>query len=41
MFEQLKPMQGIARGADGQPLASVELVTVITLPSAENPEEQT
>jgi len=38
VFEQLKPMQGIARAADGHPLASVELVTVITLPSAENPE---
>ena len=38
VFEQLKPMQGIARAADGHPLASVELVTVITLPSADNPE---
>lgn len=38
VFEALKPMQGIARAADGHPLASVELVTVITLPSADNPE---
>ncbi len=38
VFEELKPMAGIARAADGHPLASVELVTVITLPSAENPE---
>lgn len=38
VFEELKPMAGIARSADGQPLASVELVTVITLPTADNPE---
>lgn len=38
VFEALKPMQGIARAADGHSLASVELVTVITLPSADNPE---
>ena len=38
VFEELKPMPGIARAADGHPLASVELVTVITLPSTDNPE---
>jgi putative ABC transport system permease protein len=37
VFEELKPMPGIARGADGHPLASVELVTVITLPTPDNP----
>lgn len=38
VFEDLKPMRGIARTANGHPLASLELVTVITLPSTENPE---
>ena len=38
VFDQMKSMQGIARAADGHPLASVELVTIINLPSAENPD---
>src|SRR6202795_4002262 len=37
-FESLKAKPGIARGADGLPQASLELVTVITLPSDTNPE---
>jgi ABC-type antimicrobial peptide transport system permease subunit len=37
-FDALKAKPGIARGADGQPQASLELVTVINLPGKENPE---
>jgi ABC-type antimicrobial peptide transport system permease subunit len=37
-FEALKAKPGIARGADGLPRASLELVTVINLPGKENPE---
>jgi putative ABC transport system permease protein len=37
-FEALKSKPGIARGADGLPQASLELVTVINLPGKENPE---
>lgn len=37
-FETLKSKPGIARGADGLPRASLELVTVINLPGKENPE---
>ncbi len=37
VFEDLKSKPGIARGADGHPLASLELVTVINLPSVQNP----
>jgi putative ABC transport system permease protein len=37
-FEALKAKPGIARGADGLPQASLELVTVINLPGKENPE---
>jgi putative ABC transport system permease protein len=36
-FEALKSMAGIARASDGHPLASVELVTVINLPSVDDP----
>src|SRR5580704_9597527 len=38
VFEDLKSKPGIARAADGHPLASLELVNVINLPSAEHPE---
>src|ERR1700722_17665921 len=37
VFDDLKSMAGIARAPDGHPLASVELVTVINLPSVDNP----
>jgi putative ABC transport system permease protein len=37
-FEDLKSKPGIARGADGGPQASLELVTVINLPSEANPD---
>jgi putative ABC transport system permease protein len=36
-FQELKAKAGIARAADGQPMASLELVTVIVLESPENP----
>lgn len=36
-FEDVKAMPGVARGADGLPQASLELVTVINLPSESNP----
>src|SRR5271170_7555712 len=38
VFEDLKAKPGIARGADGLPLASLELVTVINLPSDTHPD---
>src|SRR5277367_627316 len=38
VFEELKAKPGIARDADGHPLASLELVTVINLPSIESPD---
>ncbi len=37
-FQDLKFKSGIATGRDGQPLASLEVVTVINLASAENPD---
>src|SRR5580700_11041237 len=37
-FEALKAKPGIARGADGLPQASLELVTVINLPSDTHPD---
>src|SRR5580704_5051451 len=37
-FEDLRAKPGIARAADGHPLASLELVTVINLPSVEQPD---
>jgi putative ABC transport system permease protein len=37
-FQDLKFKAGIARGKDGQPLASLEVVTVINLASVDNPE---
>src|ERR1044071_7662072 len=36
-FQDLKFKQGIAAGATGQPLASLEMVTVINLASVDNP----
>jgi putative ABC transport system permease protein len=38
VFEDLKSQPGIARAADGHPIASLELITVINLPSVEKPE---
>ncbi len=37
-FQIVKTFPGIATGRDGQPLASIEVVTVINLPSVDNPE---
>jgi putative ABC transport system permease protein len=37
-FQDLKFKPGIARGTGGEPLASLEVVTVINLPSLENPD---
>src|SRR5437870_1998353 len=36
-FQDLKFKPGIARGRDGQPLASLEVVAVLNLPSISNP----
>jgi putative ABC transport system permease protein len=36
-FQTVKSFPGIAKGRDGQPLASLEVVTVINLPNADNP----
>jgi putative ABC transport system permease protein len=36
-FQVIKSYPGIAKGADGQPQASLELVTVINLPNADSP----
>lgn len=38
IFQDLKFKNGIARGKGGQPLASSEMVTVVNLPSVDNPE---
>src|SRR5688572_3211235 len=35
-FQTIKAGDGIARGADGQPIASLELVTVIVLEGEDN-----
>jgi putative ABC transport system permease protein len=37
-YQDLRPKPGIARGREGEPLASLELVTVINLPSRSNPD---
>src|ERR1022692_2515150 len=37
-FQIIKVFPGIKSGADGQPLASIEMVTVINLPSTESPD---
>jgi putative ABC transport system permease protein len=37
-FQELKAKAGIAAGADGQPMASLELVTIIVLESPEYPQ---
>jgi putative ABC transport system permease protein len=37
-YQQLKTKSGIARGKDGEPLASLEMVTAINLPSQTNPD---
>lgn len=39
-FQVLKDKPGIARDSSGQPLASLELVTIINLANAENPDGQ-
>src|SRR5580704_524539 len=36
-FQDLKFKPGIAKGADGQPLASLEVITVINLANVDNP----
>lgn len=38
VFDDLKSEAGISRAADGHPLASLELVTVINLPNVDNPD---
>jgi putative ABC transport system permease protein len=38
VFNDLRYKAGIARGKDGEPMASLELVQVINLPSVESPE---
>jgi putative ABC transport system permease protein len=37
-FQVVKNLPGIATGRDGQPMASLELVTIITIPTADNPD---
>ncbi|HEX4165410.1 MAG TPA: ABC transporter permease [Bryobacteraceae bacterium] len=37
-FQIIKNFPGIAAGPDGRPLASLEVVTIINMPSAENPD---
>src|SRR5579875_3880058 len=37
-FQVVKTFPGIATGPDGQPLASMEVVSVINLPNVDNPE---
>mgnify|MGYP000138545946 CR=1 FL=1 len=38
VYNDLRHKPGIARGADGEPMASLELVQVINLPSVESPD---
>ena len=40
-FQIIKAYPGIAKGTDGQPLASLEMVTVVSLTSAEKPNGMT
>ncbi|MDQ2773954.1 MAG: ABC transporter permease [Acidobacteriota bacterium] len=37
-FQTVKIFPGIAKGSDGQPMASLEIVSVINIPSNDNPE---
>ncbi|MBV9265535.1 MAG: ABC transporter permease [Acidobacteriaceae bacterium] len=37
-FQIVKSFPGIAKGSDGQPMASIEVVTVINIPSEDSPE---
>lgn len=37
-FQIIKEFPGIATGPDGQPLASLEVVTIITIPTPDNPD---
>src|SRR5579863_1516280 len=37
-FQMIKSFPGIATGSDGQPIASLEMVTIINLPATDNPE---
>ncbi len=36
-FQIVKSFRGVAAGADGQPLASMEIVTIINIPNRDNP----
>src|SRR5579871_334713 len=38
IFQDVKFKPGIARGKDGQPLASLEVVLIVNLPTASNPD---
>ena len=37
-FQIVKVFPGIAKGADGQPMAAIEIVSVINLPNVDNPQ---
>ena len=37
-FQELKSKAGIARAKDGEPMASLELITVVNLPSVDSPD---
>src|ERR1700761_8514554 len=37
-FQIVKGFPGIAKGSDGEPIASIEVVTIITLVNADNPQ---
>jgi putative ABC transport system permease protein len=37
-FQVVKSFPGIAQGSDGQPMASMEMVTIVSLVNADNPE---
>lgn len=37
-FQVVKTFPGIATGRDGEPMASLELVTIITIPTVDNPD---
>lgn len=40
-FQIVKSFRGIATGSDGQPLASMEIVTIVNVPTADNPDGST
>src|SRR5579875_1595681 len=37
-YQIVKSFPGIAHGSDGQPMTSIEVVSIISLPSVENPD---